>query len=184
MANIGVASIVLNGSTPATTDEADASDDALELFRAHGTSLYRFARVVLREPQDAEDVVQTAFLRLIHHLKHGGNRSNLKGWLFVVTANLCRDQLRRRRRWIPWLPEHDRLLTAPPDLQVGDPQALFLATIGTLRPRDRTLLALKAQGLSYREIAAATGIRETSVGRLLARAMSRWERARASLSHA
>jgi DNA-directed RNA polymerase specialized sigma24 family protein len=46
------------------------------------------------------------------------------------------------------------------------------------------LLALKAQGLSYRQIAAATGIRETSVGRLLARAMSRWQRARAAMSHA
>jgi RNA polymerase sigma factor (sigma-70 family) len=184
MANIGVASIVLNGSTPAIVDEADASDDALELFRAHGASLYRFARVVLREPQDAEDVVQTAFLRLLNHLNKGGNRSNLKAWLFAVTANLCHDQLRRRRRWIPWLPEHDRLLTAPPDVQAGDPEALFLATVRTLRPRDRMLVALKAQGLSYRQIAAATGIRETSVGRLLARAMSRWERARAALSHA
>jgi RNA polymerase sigma-70 factor (ECF subfamily) len=184
MANIGVASIVLNGSTPATADEADASDDALELFRAHGASLYRFARVVLRDPQDAEDVVQTAFLRLLNHLNRGGNRSNLKAWLFAVTANLCHDQLRRRRRWIPWLPEHDRLLTVPPDVQPGDPEVVFLATMRTLRPRDRMLLALKAQGLSYRQIAAASGIRETSVGQLLARAMSRWERARAAMSHA
>ena len=184
MANIGVADIVLDGSAPATVDEAGVSDDALELFRAHAASLYRFARVVLREPQDAEDVVQTAFVRLLDHLKKGGNRSHLKGWLFAVTANLCRDQLRRRRRWIPWLPEHDALVTAAPDVEAGDPEALFLATARTLRPRDRMLLALKAQGLSYRQMAAATGIRETSVGRLLARAMSRWERARAAVSHA
>jgi RNA polymerase sigma-70 factor, ECF subfamily len=174
---------VLNGPTPAFVDEADASEDALELFRAHGPSLYRFARVVLREPHDAEDVVQTAFLRLLSHLKKGGNRSNLRGWLFAVAANLCRDQLRQRRRWLTWLPEHDRLLTAPPDLQSGDPEELFLATIRTLPSRDRMLLALKAQGLSYRQIAAATGIRETSVGRLLARAMSRWQRARTAASH-
>ncbi len=183
MGSIGVPSIVLSGSTPAAVDEA-WPDEALELFRAHNASLYRFARVMLREPQDAEDAVQTAFLRLLTHLKNDGGRSNLKGWLFAVTANLCHDQLRRRRRWLPWLPEHDRLLTTPPDLEPRDPETQFLATVGTLPPRDRMLLGLKAQGLSYRQIAAATGIRETSVGRLLARAMSRWERARATLSHA
>jgi RNA polymerase sigma-70 factor (ECF subfamily) len=184
MGSIGVASIVLNGSAPETVNEADVSDEALELFRAHRSSLYRFARVVLREPHDAEDVVQSAFVRLLSHLNKGGNRSNLKAWLFTVTANLCRDQLRRRRRWMPWEPAHEQLLTAAPDVHAGDPEALFLATVKTLRPRDRMLLALKAQGLSYRQIAAATGIRETSVGRLLARAMSRWQRARAAMSHA
>lgn len=183
MGSIGVASIVLSGPTPTAAADEAWSDEALELFRAHNASLYRFARVVLREPQDAEDMVQTAFVRLMTHLNNGGNRSNLKGWLFAVTANLCRDQLRRRRRWLPWLPEHDQMLTAQPDHHTGDPETLFLETVRTLRPRDRMLLALKAQGLSYRQIAAATGIRETSVGRLLARAMSRWQRARAALSH-
>ena len=91
--------------------------------------------------------MQTTFVRLLDHLGRGGARSNLKAWLFSVTANLCRDQLRARR------------------------------------PRDRLLLALKAQGLSYREIAAAAGVRENSIGRLLARALTRWRRARAAMSH-
>ena len=176
--------MVLNGPRPAMADQAGVSDETQQLFRAYGAPLYRFARVVLRDRQDAEDVVQTAFLRLLNHLRDGGNRSNLKGWLFAVAANLCRDQLRRRRRWLPWLPEHDRLLTQSPDVPSGDPEAVFLQTVRTLPPRDRMLLALRAQGLSYRQIAAATGIRETSVGRLLARAMSRWQRARAGMSRA
>jgi DNA-directed RNA polymerase specialized sigma24 family protein len=41
---------------------------------------------------------------------------------------------------------------------------------------------LKVQGLSYRDIAVAAGIREVSVGRLLARALARWQRARDALS--
>jgi DNA-directed RNA polymerase specialized sigma24 family protein len=43
-----------------------------------------------------------------------------------------------------------------------------------LAPRDRLLLSLRAQGLSYKDIAAASGIRQQSVGRLLARALDRW----------
>ena len=182
MAQTGVASIVLNGPTPAITDQATAADETLQLFQLHGSALYRFARVVLRDGDAAEDVVQTAFLRLLRHLQARGDRSNLKGWLFTVVANICRDQLRSRKRWLPWLPEHERLMTAPPDLQTGDPAQLLLESMRTLAPRDRMLLALRAQGLSYRQIAAAAGLRETSVGRLLARAMARW-RARAAASH-
>ncbi len=179
----GAAGIALNTPVQTVENEVDARGEALELFEAHGATLFRFARLMLRTPQDAEDVVQTTFVRLLDHLSRGGARSNLKAWLFAVTANLCRDQLRARRRWMGLLPEHDRLLTTPPELEARDQLDLFLAVVRTLAPRDRTLLALKAQGLSYREIAAAAGIREGSVGRLLARAVARWQRARAATSH-
>lgn len=180
----GATSSVLYPPVSAVANEVNATDEALALFEAHGASLFRFARLMLRSPADAEDVVQTAFVRLLDHLARGGSRSNLKAWLFTVAANLCRDQLRTRKRWLVWLPEHDRLLVTPPDLESADPLALFLTTLRSLAARDRVLLALKAQGLSYREIAQATGLRETSVGRLLARALARWQRAREVSAHA
>lgn len=178
-----VAGIALDTPVQTVATDVNARDEALELFEAHGASLFRFARLMLRRPADAEDVVQTTFLRLLDHLTRGGPRSNLRAWLFAVAANLCRDQLRTRKRWLFWQPAHDRLLTTPPELESREPLELFLAAVRTLAPRDRLLLALKAQGLSYREIAAASGVRETSVGRLLARALERWERARITLSH-
>ncbi len=183
MGTWGAQTIVLNTPAPAVSDDATAKGEALELFETYGGSLFRFARLMLRTSADAEDVVQTSFVRLLDHLARGGSRSNLKAWLFAVVANSCRDHLRTRRRWLVWLPEHDRLMTTPPDLELRDPLELFMATVRTLAPRDRVLLALKAQGLSYREIAAASGVREASVGRLLARAMARWRRARANMSH-
>jgi RNA polymerase sigma-70 factor, ECF subfamily len=183
MGSSEAATIALNMPADAAADDVATGDEALELFEAHGASLFRFAVVMLRRPADAEDVVQTAFVRLLDHLARGGSRSNLKAWLFTVAANLCHDQLRQRRRWLLWLPAHDRLMSTPPDLEVGDPVDLFLSTVRRLAPRDRVLLALKAQGLSYREIAAAAGLREASVGRLLARAMARWQRERLASSH-
>jgi RNA polymerase sigma-70 factor, ECF subfamily len=179
----GAAGIALDTPVHTVANDVNARDEARELFEAHGASLFRFARLMLRTPADAEDVVQTTFVRLLDHLARSGPRSNPKAWLFAVAANLCRDQLRTRRRWLGWLPEHDRLLTTPPALESGDPLELFLAAVRTLPPRDRLLLGLKAQGLSYREIAAAAGVRETSVGTLLARAMARWQRARVTVSH-
>lgn len=159
-----------------------ALDQVAQLFEQHGPALYRFARVLLHGSADAEDCVQTAFVRLMEHLERGGDVSNLRAWLFTVTANAARDRLRGQRRWMPW----DAFIGPPPaaeaDLDLRDPQEQFLAAARRLAPRDRLLLALKAQGLSYREIAEATGIRLSSVGQLLARAVARWRRERETLA--
>ena len=151
---------------------------ARELFEAHGAAVYRFAMVLLQQHQDAEDCVQETFLKLLRHLDAGGDTSNVRGWIFTVAAHAARDRQRRRRRWVPWLPAHDAqvLPAALPDEDGRLTRAR--AALECLPARDRLLLALRAQGLSYRDIAAATGIRPASVGRLLARAGDRWAGAR------
>jgi RNA polymerase sigma-70 factor (ECF subfamily) len=148
--------------------------EARDLFEAHGAAIYRFAAVLLKHPQDAEDCVQETFLKLLRHLGAGGDTSNIRGWLFTVAAHAARDRQRSRLRWIPWLPAHDRRV-APASLPDEDGRlARARAALAGLPPRDRMLLALRAQGLSYRDIAAAAGIKPSSVGQLLARAIERW----------
>jgi RNA polymerase sigma-70 factor (ECF subfamily) len=152
--------------------------DIERLFEQHSAALYRFARVLLHQPEDAEDVVQLAFVRLIGHLARGGDRSNLRAWLFTVTANLARDRVRARRRWTAWEDHEEPSVAAETTLAAADPEREFLAIAHRLAPRDRMLLALRAQGLTYREIAEAADINPASVGQMLARALARWKQAR------
>jgi RNA polymerase sigma-70 factor (ECF subfamily) len=152
----------------------DSADAARQLFQAHGAAVYRFAAVLVRHHQDAEDVVQETFLKLLRHLDGGGDTTNLRGWLFTVAAHAARDRQRRRRRWVPWRPAHEPQV--PPALLPDEDGRLHSAreALRRLPDRDRLLLVLRAQGLSYRDIAAAAGIRPASVGTLLARAVDRW----------
>ena len=155
--------------------QTDLSLTAQDLFEQHGPAVYRFATALLGHHQDAEDVLQETFLKLLRHLDAGGDISNLRGWLFTVAAHAARDRQRRRSRWIPWAPAHDRQV-AP--IELPDEDGHMRAARDALRhlsDRDRLLLALRAQDLSYREIAVAARIRPSSVGRLLARALDRWE---------
>ena len=148
--------------------------EARDLFEAHGAAIYRFAAVLLKHPQDAEDCVQETFLKLLRHLEAGGDTSNIRGWLFTVAAHAARDRQRSRLRWIPWLSAHDRQVPPAPLPDEDGRLARARAALATLAPRDRLLLALRAQGLSYRDIASAAGIKPSSVGQLLARAVERW----------
>lgn len=153
---------------------AGSRDAVKELFESHGGAVYRFAAVLVRHHQDAEDVVQETFLKLFRHLENGGDTRNIRGWLFTVAAHAARDRQRARRRWMPWLPEHE-LRVQPASLPDEDGRLKQARETLQLMPhRDRLLLVLRAQGLSYREIAAAARIRPASVGRLLARAVDRW----------
>ena len=154
--------------------ETTSASPARELFDEHGAAVYRFALMLLRHHQDAEDVVQETFLKLMHHLSTQGNTGNLRGWLFTVAAHAARDRQRRRRRWIPWAWMHEPSIDPPPLPDEDGRQRAARQAMQHLPPRDRLLLALRASGLSYRDIAAAARIRPTSVGRLLARAIDRW----------
>ena len=150
------------------------SEAARALFETHGGAVYRFAAVLVRHHQDAEDVVQETFLKLLHHLESGGELSNERGWIFTVAAHAARDRQRGRARWMAWLPVHDGRVS-PPVLPDEDGRLKSAReALRRLPERDRLLLVLRAQGLSYRDIAAAAGLNSASVGRLLARAVDRW----------
>ena len=160
---------------PAVAQSVDPREETLRQFGAHGAAILGFCRAMIARTGEAEDVVQETFLKLLVHLEAGGDRANLRAWLFTVAANACRDRLKRARRWLPW-PEHLELPSMdPPDdaPELGPARLAFRR----LKPRDRLLLGLRGQGLSYREIAQAARLGETSVGKLLARAADRWKRA-------
>lgn len=68
-----------------------------ELFRRHGGAMTTLARSLLRDPDQADDMVEEALLR-IHRAAPGfRGAASLRSWVMQIVANLCRDQLRRRR---------------------------------------------------------------------------------------
>lgn len=77
---------------------SEGDEDAFrEAYRRFGGALYGTAWRILKSPQEAEDVVQEAFLTL--YRKGGESRPvNLGGWLHRVTVNRSLDRVRSRSR--------------------------------------------------------------------------------------
>jgi RNA polymerase sigma-70 factor (ECF subfamily) len=94
------------------------------LVERYSTVLYHFAYRYLGDYEQAYDVVQQVFLKLYIALPHLPVSDQLKPWLFRVTQNCCRDELRRRRRdhSIPFS------LLQWPDNEEADPLALLADT--------------------------------------------------------
>jgi RNA polymerase sigma-70 factor (ECF subfamily) len=78
-------------------DEA-VRPDFEEIFREYASMIYRTARAVTGNAEDAEDIVQTVFLRIMRSEYSGQLRKNPKAYLYRAAVNLSLDVLRARTR--------------------------------------------------------------------------------------
>lgn len=84
--------------------------DVLRAFEEHRQTVYRLALHHTGSVHDAEDICQSAFLRLAEHADRVGDAA-AKAWLIRVTINLCRDHARERMRH--GTEETDETIAAP-----------------------------------------------------------------------
>jgi len=72
--------------------------DFEQMFREHSQLLYRTAYSLLDNPADAEDVLQTIFLRLLRREFPPDLQHNAKGYLYRAAVNLSLNVIRSRQR--------------------------------------------------------------------------------------
>ncbi len=149
-------------------------DAFVDLFDAHFRRLYRYLDRLSGEPELAADLVQEAFIRL--YLR-GSLPDAPEAWLIAVAMNLLRNMrsTRSRRHRLLTLARGEGVHSDPPPspeqaATAEESRRRVRWAIDRLAERERHILLLRAEGYSYRDIAAALGLNEASVGALLARA--------------
>ncbi|NJK80715.1 MAG: sigma-70 family RNA polymerase sigma factor [Chloroflexaceae bacterium] len=78
-----------------------------ELVQSQQHYVYSIAMSVLKNPDDAADITQEAFIRLFRSLNQYHGESRFTTWLYRLVVNLCRDELRRRGRQVSVLHTDD-----------------------------------------------------------------------------
>src|SRR5205809_6005611 len=77
------------------------TQDFEETFREYAQMIYRTAYSVTRSPQDAEDVVQALFLRLLRRGFPEGLTENPRAYLYRAAVNISLSTIRLRGRYVP-----------------------------------------------------------------------------------
>lgn len=141
--------------------------------------LFRFVSRLVDRPDDARDVCQETFLRILDKAGAFRDGACFSTWMYQIALNLCRDQTRRKRRW-------GRLMVATaasevdaprdhaaPETVATNPAAAYEHTerrsavrraLSDLPREQREVLLLKEyEGLKFREIADVLGVPESTV---------------------
>jgi RNA polymerase sigma-70 factor, ECF subfamily len=174
----------------AAANRARFEEEALK----HLDALYRTALRMTRNPSDAEDLVQDALVRAYRFYDRFQPGTNFRAWLFKILTNTYINTYRRKQG----RPQESSLedteefflynqLSADQEERVTDVEDTVLDGLGAdaiqraidqLPPQFRTTVQLSdVEGLSYAEIAEATGVAKGTV-------MSRLFRGRRQLQRA
>jgi RNA polymerase sigma-70 factor (ECF subfamily) len=156
--------------------EKPGLQDVEDLFHQHHELVYRTAYSILNNASDAEDVVQTLFLRLVRRQLPPDVRTNVAGYFYRAAVNQSLDVLRSRRR--------SELVgnLEPLDVAAGAEESPFAerlhlhleAALAALRPEAVQILVLRyTHNWSDKQIAALLGVSRVTIAVRLLRARAR-----------
>ena len=147
-----------------------------QLFRDHNDALVRFLSARLGSYQDAREVAQEAYVRLLN-LDRPGAANFLRALLYKTAANLAIDRLRHQRL----VTSYQRASSSSPDLFAApadevpaalDDIRILSRALGDLPPPCRSaFLMSRVESLDSREIAIRLGVTDRAVRKYIARAL-------------
>ena len=149
------------------------------LMRRYNERVYRAARAIVRDEQEAEDVMQQAYVNAFTHLRQFNGSAQFSTWLTRIAINESLARVRRRGRYEPFdedvsnvEPFMSRNLSQNPERQAftGELRELLECAIDTLPDGMREVFVLReVEGLSTAEAAECLDVTEDVVKTRLSR---------------
>jgi RNA polymerase sigma factor (sigma-70 family) len=166
-------------SVPTTESTRERAALVSELFRNHNRMLVRFLQSKLQNPQEAREIAQEAYVRLLE-LERTGAVGFLRAYLFRIASNLAIDRLRSRitrERIDTQCPDPLEEVTqeGPVEREVfaADEMRVFWASLAELPEHYRQAFVMhRLENLSTAEIALKIGKSERMVRRYIAHALT------------
>lgn len=127
--------------------------------------LYRHAVRMLGQADDAEDVVQSAWIKAFRNLRKCRDPERFGAWVFRIGANACKDAVKAKRRGIVPLESVAELESHDGDTATRLDQRRRLASaLARLAPDQREAFLLKhMEGWSYEEMADQLGVQVSAL---------------------
>ncbi|KQP75127.1 MULTISPECIES: sigma-70 family RNA polymerase sigma factor [unclassified Methylobacterium] len=151
--------------------------DMMRLIEPLIPALRRYARALLRNPADADDLVQDCLEHAVGRWHQRRADGDARTWLFAIVHNLAVTQMRRRARRGAHLPIEDTAeanLAVAPTQESGLRHRDLMSALDALPEEQRSVLLLvTVEGLSYAETADILAIPTGTVMSRLSRARDR-----------
>lgn len=142
------------------------------LYSAYYTAMYRVANKMTGDDEGAADIVQEVFIQLFNSLSNGMDISHPKGWLYRITYLKCMDHFRKIKR-LQEVEMTENIEFRDEQNEKNELRVMIRNALSKLKPQERVLAVLYSEGLTYNEMASATGIKFSSIGKMLSRTLKK-----------
>src|SRR5207244_10930820 len=113
------------------------------LYGRYARDVYHYARALLRNPAEAEDVTQTTFMNAYRAMKRGEEPLKPQNWLIRIAHNTARTRYARQKARAPEVPLEDHIdALAVPEEDKPDVQGV-LEALGELPFNQRAALVMR-----------------------------------------
>lgn len=132
-----------------------------ELYRLTDQTVYAFILSILKNPQDAQDIMQDTYLKIRSAAHLYKKQGKPLAWIFTIARNLCLMKLRTASRTsdTPMEELEDSSYFASSDEHHIEDRMVLQAALDILAEEDRQIVILHAvSGLKHHEIAKSLGM--------------------------
>lgn len=146
-----------------------------EIYKENYNTMLGVARKMLGNGYDASDIIHDVFIEFFEKSDKGTIIKYPKSWLYRVTLNKCVDKLRQCRNHKDIEDVYDKAEKTN-QVEIMERKALVGLALSKLKTNERELVVMYSEGLSYKEISGITGIKFSSIGKMLSRTLQKIER--------
>jgi RNA polymerase sigma factor (sigma-70 family) len=157
-----------------THDAVDTEEASFEVFfAAEWDGLFRALLLLTGSREEAEDVGQAAFLKMLERWDKLDRVSDLQGYLYRTALNDYRNLYRRTRLAAKRVLTPGRAATDPFE-QVAERESAVRLLLGLTARQREAMVLTGIEGFDYREAGALLGVKETTVRSLVAQARAQF----------
>ena len=162
----------MNASEVVPRVNADpAAFDFDAAFRAHYQRVARVIARLVRDRARSEELAVEVFLKFWHSPRAHGDKA--EAWLYRAAVRKALDELRREHRRLRYerLAHATQPVSTPEDIRrSSEEQGRVRRVLASIDSRQASLLILRADGLTYDELASALDLNPASIGTFISRA--------------
>jgi RNA polymerase sigma-70 factor (ECF subfamily) len=161
-------SVVLNTNDAELVDKVKSGDKSgfNKIILKYQKQVYRFAKRLLNEHDDADDVTQEVFIRLYNSIGDFRGESKLSTYIYRITYNLCLNHIKKKNRFQKIhvnIEQENNLISGNNsnpeyDFAEKEKQKLIRKAYDSLPEKQKAVFNLRFyENLSYEEISKITG---------------------------
>jgi RNA polymerase sigma-70 factor, ECF subfamily len=147
------------------------------IYQQHYATVFRLVSKFTLGSHETDDIVQDVFVKLYLQIEAGVIVEYPKTWLYKVATNACLNSIGRNKEThsIENISHLEAGAADSVDLKIetDEQQRMLQNALLKLNENERTIVILYSEGLSYKEIAEASGVRFSSIGKVLSRSLEK-----------